>query len=238
MLTPESVELRVAREQDVGAATGAARAALAGSALRLTVSSDLVRLGEGSTGGSARDLLAGLPDETVSLIESTWTDDEALHVTAVSLAALPRLAKEIAVLPGSDRFSTIALKVMGEQPASGALPPFEVYADPAELPDRTSAGLALARTKGVDTVQIARGRVEIALAGFVAEERAGDYAGLLKAAARVGDWSCLDAGENGKLCTEAQDAIALADVPNDDHPGARAFVEAWNAAPPVGEPPR
>ena len=190
--TPELVELRVQREQDVEDARSFARYALDGSQLQLTVSSDLLGVADGSNGDAARTMLAALSDEAIGRVQTSWTDDEVLQIAVASPEDAQLLADELSRLPQGRAFNTLAIFV---HPA-GAFPGepaknvgdeiLSVYAEPRELSAQVTNARRLLGEPGAQSVSIARDRIELSVSDSVGENNLAGYAVELKSVAATG----------------------------------------------------
>lgn len=245
--TPETLQMRVEREQDVEDAQNFARYALERSQLQLTVSSDKLQLAEGASGESARTLLAALDDDTVSRVATSWSDDKTLHVTARTLADAAPLADAISALREADVFGTIAIFVSAEdaKAAEGSdsaagdadagrtaeTSVLMVYADPSDLPAQVANALQVLKEPGAESVQISRDRIALAVSESVGEKNLGRFAPVLKSIAAAGDWVCVARPSSAQLCTTAMPEISAEDLGYAEHESARDFIKQWNAAP-------
>lgn len=228
---PESIELRVPDELFVPEATELAEAALEGSGIDLTVSSDQLRLDDGSDGTDARNLLGRLDDGTIARIASTEVSGSVIRMTVRSREDLVPLGKALDAAPESAAFSTIELRLAGEDGGFGrSAGSIDVFAEPGSLADRAAAGAALAGTDGIASVSMARQRLEISAAEGVAGDDFARFAAVLKRSALPGDWVCIFSGSADTLCVTADGTLAERDQSYDDHPSWSAFVRAWNTA--------
>lgn len=247
--TPETLQLRVEREQDVEDAQNFARYALERSPLQLTVSSDMLQLAEGASGASARTLLAALDDDIVSRVATNWSDDSTLHVTARTLDDAQPLADAISALRESSVFGTVAIFVGADPDGAGAdsadgddtagrlvetsieTNVLMVYADPRELPAQVANALQVLAAPGAESVQIAHNRVDLTVSESVGEKNLGRFAPVLKSIAAAGDWVCVAIPSGAQLCTTAMPEISAEDLGYAEHESARDFIKQWNAAP-------
>ena len=228
---PESIELRVADERFVPEATELAETAMAGAGIPLTVSSDQLRLDDGADGTAARELLAGLDDETIARIESSEASGRVIRITARTRDDLVPLGEAIDASPDSAAFSTIELRLAGEDGgfarSAGSI---DIFAEPGTLASRASAGAGLAGTAGVSSVSMARERLDVSLSEDVAPDDFARFAAALKSAALPGDWVCLFSDTADTLCMTAADTLSTRGSTYEDHPSWTAFVRAWNTA--------
>lgn len=234
---PQSVELRVQREQDVADARNFAQQALAGSQVQLTVSSDVLGVAEGSSGDTARTLLAALSDEAMSRVLTSWTNDEVLQVAVAAPEDAQLLADELSSLQQARGFTTLAIFVQPDGAVAGAPAQtsgdaaLSVYAAPAELATQIANARRLLGEPDVQTVIIASGRIEVSVSESVGETNLGAYAPVLKAAASSGQWVCVSTVSGAAMCTTAKPTIGPDDLGSVEHPSAQDFMRQWNAAP-------
>ena len=229
---PDSIELRVPEELFVPEATELAETALAGSGIELTVSSDQLRLDDGSDGTAARELLARLDDETSARIESSEAGDRVIRITARTRDDLVPLGEAVDAAPEAAAFTTIELRLAGEDGGfSRSEGSIDVFAEPGGVAGRVTAAVAVAVTDGIASVSMARERLDVSVADDVAPDDFARFAAALKSAAAEGDWVCVFSDTADTLCVTADDRISEGDSSYADHPSWSAFVRAWNTAP-------
>ncbi|MBK0418467.1 hypothetical protein JD276_05390 [Leucobacter sp. CSA1] len=81
---------------------------------------------------------------------------------------------------------------------------------------------------------MARDRLEVTVSAAVSPGALSDFAPTLKAAARAGDWVCVEPAGQRSLCVTAADSLGDEELQDHEREGGPAFIHAWNAASPLG----
>ncbi|UOQ56220.1 hypothetical protein MUN78_11020 [Leucobacter allii] len=192
---PERIDLTLADESDVAAATALVDAMPSQTAIPVVFSSPLVALGLNATGTSLRTLFAGLDPADRALVRTSWTDDAEASMRLASIDDAGTLARALATVPAASAFELLTLTV-----GAADDPTLRVTSAPAELAAAVTAARAVLADPETASLVVSPVGVTLTTAHDASDAELEGRLDALEALAAPGARACAERPDGRSVC--------------------------------------